>query len=77
MDVLDVALRSAKGATYAAICIILFLSAGFIVLVFFFYQFAVPAAAGIVFIGFVLDLIKSIREINNVRRERIERERQI
>jgi hypothetical protein len=53
------------------------LSAGFIVLIFFFYEFAVPAAAGIVFIGFVLDLIKSIREINKVRRERIERERRI
>ncbi|KAL6924867.1 hypothetical protein FSHL1_002115 [Fusarium sambucinum] len=73
-DVLDVALTNAKAVTYTAICAILFFAAGFIVLVFFFYEFAVPAAAGLVFISFIIDLFWSIRGVNEVKRERIERE---
>ncbi|KAL4726517.1 hypothetical protein ACLX1H_007199 [Fusarium chlamydosporum] len=46
-DILDVALKSAKGATYAAMSILVFLMAGFIVLVFFFYEYVVPAVAAI------------------------------
>jgi hypothetical protein len=74
IDILDVALRSATGVTYTAICVILIFVAGFIVLVFFFYEFAVPATAGLVFIGFIVDLFWSIRGVNKVRRERRERE---
>ncbi|KAI6766523.1 hypothetical protein HG531_011745 [Fusarium graminearum] len=66
-DILDIALRSAKVATYTAICFILFFVAGFIVLVFFFYEFAVPVAAGLVFIGFILDLFWSIRGVSKVK----------
>ncbi|KAF5232737.1 hypothetical protein FAUST_8574 [Fusarium austroamericanum] len=73
-DILDIALRSVKVATYTAICFTLFFVAGFIVLVFFFYEFAVPVAAGLVFIGFILDLFWSIRGVNKVKRERIEKE---
>ncbi|KAF5687948.1 hypothetical protein FCIRC_2147 [Fusarium circinatum] len=38
LDLLDIALRSAKGITYAAICLVLFLLAGYFVACFLFYQ---------------------------------------
>ncbi|KAH6978351.1 hypothetical protein EDB82DRAFT_504422 [Fusarium venenatum] len=73
-DVLDIALTNAKAVTYTAICAILFFAAGLIVLVFFFYEFAVPAAAGLLFISFIIDLFWSIRGVNEVKREQIEKE---
>ncbi|EGU71961.1 hypothetical protein FOXB_17522 [Fusarium oxysporum f. sp. conglutinans Fo5176] len=38
LDLLDIALRSAKGITYAAICLVLFLLAGYFVACFLFYH---------------------------------------
>ncbi|KAL5599851.1 hypothetical protein FOVSG1_007663 [Fusarium oxysporum f. sp. vasinfectum] len=77
LDLLDIALRSAKGITYAAICLVLFLLAGYFVACFLFYQYVVPATAGVLIIGGIFDLLRGVRGVHRIRSERLQKEIQI
>ncbi|EXL95126.1 hypothetical protein NOF04DRAFT_10730 [Fusarium oxysporum II5] len=77
LDLLDIALRSAKGITYAAICLVLFLLAGYFVACFLFYQYVVPATAGVFIIGGIFDLLRGVRGVHRIRSERLQKEIQI
>jgi uncharacterized membrane protein YfcA len=70
-------LSEAKGITYAAICLVLFLLAGYFVACFLFYQYVVPVTAGILIIGGIFVLLRGVRGIHRVRSDRIQKERQI
>ncbi|KAI7768685.1 hypothetical protein LZL87_000232 [Fusarium oxysporum] len=72
----DIALRSAKGITYAAICLVLFLLAGYFVACFLFYQYVVPATAGVLIIGGIFDL-RGVRGVHRMRSQRVRKETQI
>ncbi|KAF5978393.1 hypothetical protein FCOIX_5906 [Fusarium coicis] len=77
LDLLGISLRSAKGITYAAICLVLFLLAGYSVGCFLFYQYVVPATAGVLIIGGILDLLGGVRGVHRIRSQRIQQQTHI
>ncbi|KAI1030871.1 hypothetical protein LB503_012373 [Fusarium chuoi] len=77
LDLLDIALGSARRITYAAICLVLFLLAGYFVACFLFYQYVVPATAGILIIGGIVDLLRSLRGVHRTRSQRLEKQTHI
>ncbi|SCV25907.1 uncharacterized protein FFB14_00799 [Fusarium fujikuroi] len=77
LDLLDIVLRSARRITYAAICLVLFLLAGYFVACFLFYQYVVPATAGVLIIGGIFDLLRGLRGVHRIRSQRLEKQTRI